>query len=273
MAELKGFADDTRAVLRMSGSDARSVLQNVVTNNVDEASDGKAVYAALLTPQGKYLFDFFLVGDGEDILIDTVADRAPDLMRRLGMYCLRRDATLREDKSLRVFLVWPGEGGSHPPPPPPSPGHAATVIDDPRDPALGWRIYGAAPPETAAGARAEYDALRVAHRIPESGRELLADETYILEAGFERLNGVDFRKGCYVGQEVTARMKHKTELRKGLVVVDVAGTAPEGTELMAAGKPAGKIFTQSGGRALAHLRFDRAGAEMEAGEARVRYTP
>jgi tRNA-modifying protein YgfZ len=100
--------------------------------------------------------------------------------------------------------------------------------------------------------------------------ELVPDETYILEAGFERLHGVDFRKGCYVGQEVTARMKHKTELRKGLVQVRVEGEAPVGTEILADGKPAGTLYTQSGGLGIAHLRLDRAGGTMQAGDARVR---
>ena len=102
----------------------------------------------------------------------------------------------------------------------------------------------------------DWDAIRVHHLIPESGIELVPDDTYILEAGFERLHGVDFRKGCYVGQEVTARMKHKTELRKGLVRVQIDGAAPVGTEITAQdGKPVGTLFTQSGGFAMAHLRL------------------
>ena len=107
------------------------------------------------------------------------------------------------------------------------------------------------------------------HLVPETGIELLPDDTYILEAGFERLHGVDFRKGCYVGQEVTARMKHKTELRKGLARVRIEGAAPVGTGIQAEGKPAGTLFTRSGDRALAHLRFDRTEGEMRAGATRV----
>ena len=117
----------------------------------------------------------------------------------------------------------------------------------------------------------DWDAIRVAHLIPETGIELIPNDSYLLECGFERLHGVDFRKGCYVGQEVTARMKHKTELRKGLVRVQVDGAAPVGTEIVTAdGKPAGTLFTQSGGQAIAHLRLDRAEGEMRAGEAVVR---
>jgi tRNA-modifying protein YgfZ len=106
--------------------------------------------------------------------------------------------------------------------------------------------------------------------VPETGVELVPEDTYILEAGFERLNGVDFRKGCYVGQEVTARMKHKTELRKGLARVRVEGTPPPpGTEIVADGKPAGTLYSVADGLGLAHLRFDRAGGAMAAGEARL----
>ena len=114
-------------------------------------------------------------------------------------------------------------------------------------------------------------ALRVAHLVPETGVELVADASYILEMGFERLNGVDFRKGCYVGQEVTARMKHKTELKKGLVRVDIDGPPPvPGTEILAGDKPAGTLYTAVQGAGLAYLRFDRAGGEMRAGDARIR---
>lgn len=268
-----GFVDETRGVLRMSGPDARAVLQGIATNDVETVAADRAVYAALLTPQGKYLFDFFLVADGADVLIDAALDRIEDLSRRLKMYSLRRDARIERDPDLRVFLAWmrdgaPREGKTAPPLHP-----GATALPDPRDARLGWRVYGATPPEIPTASRADYDAVRVALVIPESGRELLAEQTYILEAGFERLNGVDFRKGCYVGQEVTARMKHKAELRKGLVAVRVAGAAAEGAELTAQGKPAGRLFTQSGGRGLAHLRFDRAQGELRAGDAVVRYDP
>ena len=135
---------------------------------------------------------------------------------------------------------------------------------DPRHPALGWRAYGAA----GGMASIDWDAIRVAHCIPETGIELIPDETYLLEAGFEALHGVDFRKGCYVGQEVTARMKHKTELRKGLRRVSIDGSAPVGTPILQDDKPAGRLFTQSGGQAIAYLRFDRLEG-LTAGSAKI----
>ena len=265
---LCGFIDDKRAVLVMQGADVRAVLQNIVTNDVDALAPSQAVYAALLTPQGKYLFDFFLI-DGTvcgrpagSVLIDVAADRATALGQRLKMYCLRRDAAIALAPDLLVVLAW----GDAPP-------AVEGALPDPRDPALGWRIYGDGAPQLdlIPANRADYDALRVAKAVPETGIELVPDDTYILEAGFERLHGVDFGKGCYVGQEVTARMKHKTTLRKGLVRVDVAGQADPGTPVMANGKPAGTLFTVIDGHGLAHLRFDRAGEDMQAGQARVSY--
>ena len=255
MAQLSGMIAD-RAVLAMEGTDARAVLQGVVTSDVDRLAPDCALYSALLTPQGKYLFDFFMGLRGGEMFIDVARDQAAPLAQRLMMYRLRRDMEIAGAET-PVALVW-GEGA-----PPPG------ARPDPRAAGLGWRVYGAAP-DVEAAARADYDALRIAHTAPETGVELLPNETFILEAGFERLNGVDFRKGCYVGQEVTARMKHKTELKKGLARVRVEGEATPGTPLMAEGKPAGALFTNIGGEGLAHLRFDRAAGEMLAGDAVVR---
>ena len=111
----------------------------------------------------------------------------------------------------------------------------------------------------------DWDALRIAHLVPQSGAELQVNDSYILEMGFDRLNGVDFRKGCYVGQEVTARMKHKTQLRKGLARVSLDAPVPPGTPILTAdGREAGTVFTQSGGRGIAYLRFDRMAEGMHA---------
>ncbi len=266
MSGLQGFVDERRAVLRMEGAAARDVLQNVVTNDLARMVPGRAVYAALLTPQGKYLFDFFLIdaGDGA-ILVDVAADRAAALAQRLRMYCLRRDARVAGDSGLGVALAWGNPAPQTP-----------LAVPDPRLATLGWRIYATDPQAalSAAGARPagrhDYDALRVEHLVPESGIELIPDDTYILEANFEALNGVDFRKGCYVGQEVTARMKHKTELRKRLVRVRVDGRTEPGTAVTADGKPAGTLFTQTDRWGLAHLRLDRAKGELLAGGARLR---
>ena len=136
---------------------------------------------------------------------------------------------------------------------------------DPRHPDLGWRAYDGRESDAS-----DWETLRVAAGVPESGVELIPNETYPLEAGFEALNGVDFKKGCYVGQEVTARMKHKTELRKGLRRVEVRGEAPVGETIVnGAGKTVGVLYSQSGGQGLAFLRLDRVDDAMQAGAARV----
>ena len=240
-----------RKVLRVSGPDAEAFLQGLVTNDVSRVKDG-LVYAAMLTPQGKYRADFFLVPDGDDILVDVAQGLSAELLRMLIMYMLRAKVSV----SATALAVSRGTG-------PASDG----AFDDPRDPAMGWRAYDGRP-----SVDADWDALRVKALVPESDIELTPD-TFILEAGFERLNGVDFRKGCYVGQEVTARMKHKTELRKGLARVSVDGAAPVGTEILAGERPAGVLYTQAGGEGIAYLRFDRAKGALSAADARLRYDP
>lgn len=237
----------SRRILRLTGSDTEEFLQNLVTNDVAKLKKG-LVYAALLTPQGKYIADFFLKCDGDDILLDVAEPLADDLVRRLTMYKLRADVTISEP-GLHLHR---GTG--------PAPEDA---LPDPRHPDMGWRAYREAP-ESDDGS--DWDAIRVTHCIPESGIELTPD-TFVLEAGFEALNGVDFKKGCYVGQEVTARMKHKTELRKGLRVVAVDGPTESGGEIFSDGKTAGTLFTRSGDRAIAYVRLDRAQGEMRSGEA------
>ena len=243
----------TRQIITVTGSDRESFLQNLVTNDVARLKDG-LVWTALLTPQGKYLADFFLVPDGDAILIDVAEPLAAGLLQRLTMYKLRADVTLTPRETGVVCGIGETPDGAFP---------------DPRHPALGWRAY-----DGRAGAADLSDALRIAHLVPESGIELQPNDSYPLEMNFEALNGVDFRKGCYVGQEVTARMKHKTELKKGLASVTVEGTAPVGTEITTAdGKPAGTLFTQADGMGLAYLRFDRAKGPMTADHATVIWSP
>ncbi|SFP06878.1 CAF17-like 4Fe-4S cluster assembly/insertion protein YgfZ [Tranquillimonas alkanivorans] len=240
-----------RRVIAVTGNEARELLQDLVTNDVNRVSEG-LVYCALLTPQGKYLADFFLFERDGTLMLDVAEPMAGDLLQRLRMYKLRRDVAFEEtDLKVRRGTGEAPEG----------------ALVDPRHPAMGWRLYGAEGGDDGT----DFDAIRVEHCIPEAGTELIANDTFILEAGFDRLHGVDFRKGCYVGQEVTARMKHKTELRKGFATVEVEGEAPVGTDITAGGKAAGTLYTQAGGRGIAYLRFDRATGDMQAGEARVAF--
>jgi len=242
----------TRKLLEISGTDRRDFMQGLITNNIDRLANG-LLYAALLTPQGKFLTDFFLFERGQAIIIDAPAITADALIARLNMFKLRADVAIAPS-DIQIFR---GTG--------PLPDNA---MADPRHAALGWRQYG----EETGDDGSDWDAIRVAHCIPETGIELIPNTSFILETGFERLNGVDFKKGCYVGQEVVARMKHKTTLRKGLLTVSIKGHAPVGTPITVNGKPVGTIFTQSGGHAIAYLRFDRAKGEMLAGQATVTVT-
>lgn len=247
---MHGEAAPDRKVFRISGADQIEFLQGLVSNDVKRLDNG-LVYAALLTPQGKYLADFFLVPGDEAVLLDIKQDIAAATMQRLAMYKLRAKVAIEPtDLKVTCGLGTPPEG----------------TYTDPRHPTLGWRAYGT---DTGTPPTIDWDALRVAACIPETGVELIPNQTFILEAGFERLHGVDFRKGCYVGQEVTARMKHKIELRKGFATVSVDGTAPIGTPITANEKAAGTLYTQSGGRGIAYLRFDRAEGGMWAETAQV----
>lgn len=248
---MRGMELTDRTVLRLSGGDVRSFLQNLVTNDVDIGA-GEIVYAALLTPQGKYLSDFFISRDGEAWALDVDAAQAQGLVQRLSMYKLRADVAIAADPR-SVWRLWDTDMG----------------LADPRHEALGRLYYSAAAPEYTPVDAGHWDALRVAHLIPQAGQELQVDDSYILEMAFERLNGVDFRKGCYVGQEVTARMKHKTSLRKGLARVAIDGSAAAGDAITLGGKSVGVLHTIAGDQGIAYLRFDRAGAGMQAGEAAI----
>ncbi|MFN4099129.1 MAG: YgfZ/GcvT domain-containing protein [Pararhodobacter sp.] len=250
--ETRCAPDTGRALLRVAGPDRVKFLQGLVTQDMGRVMRDGIGYAALLTPQGKLIADFFLVAEPEAVLVDVAAGLAGELATRLGMFKLRSKVTIEP-------VELPVTRGTGPLP--------AGARADPRDPALGWRLYGAA---LTQGEAPDWDAIRIAARVPESGAELLPGESFILELGFERLHGVDFRKGCFVGQEVTARMHHKTTLRRRLTAVQVSAPVPAGTPvLMEDGREAGVLYTQSGGRGLALIRLDRAGGPLTAGAAQV----
>lgn len=234
----------SRHILALRGADTDAFLQGLTTNDMAGLDQG-LVYTAILTPQGKYLADFFVLRHGDAVLVDVSASLGEMLEKRLTMYRLRADVQITPSGLNLQRGTGPAPEGAY---------------NDPRHPDLGWRMYSNKP-ET--DYETDWDAIRVAHCIPETGIELTPD-TFILEVGFETLHGVDFRKGCYVGQEVTARMKHKTELRKGLARVAVSDQTPVGTEILANGKSVGTLFTQSGGFGIAYLRFDRAKGDMSA---------
>lgn len=230
-----------RTLISLTGADRVTFLQGLVTNDIRETNDS-LTYAALLTPQGKYIADFFVATLPDTLLIDVAASHAPQLAQRLMIYRLRSDVSI-EESPLKVAF-------------------GATGYADPRHPDLPIRSYG-----DTANTPDPLDA-RITHMIPETGIELTPD-SYILEAGFERLNGVDFKKGCYVGQEIVARMKHKTTLKKGLTRLKIDGAAPVGTAILQGDKPAGTLFSTNDTHALAHMRFDRIADGLTAGDAKL----
>jgi tRNA-modifying protein YgfZ len=244
-----------RQLAQITGKDALNFLQGLLTNDVMPLERAAGlVWSGLLSPQGKYLADFFVVNTGHTLLLDLPEALASDVLKRLSMYRLRADVkiTPRDDIFVTRGLGTAPQG----------------TFADKRHASLGWRHYGSTPGTAPV---IDWDALRITHLVPNAGIELIPNDSYILEWGFERLHGVDFRKGCYVGQEVTARMKHKTELRKGMARVSLSHPVAIGTEIFADGKTVGQVFSQSGGQAIAYLRFDRAHGTMRAGDAEVTY--
>lgn len=231
-----------RAIIALSGADTRTFLQGIVTNNVDAATPGKPVYAALLTPQGKILFDFLIVDDGAgNLLLDCLASAREALMKRLTLYRLRAKVEIKPRDDLAVFASWDGT---------PLPGAA---FDDPRLPALGQRSVA-----PMADGSDGYLAHRLALGIPE-GPDFGSDKTFALDAGLDELHGVAFDKGCYVGQELTARMKHRGTARKRILPVESTDKSAltVGADLRAGGHSIGEVVSVYDSRGFALVRLDR----------------
>ncbi len=261
-----------RAVLRVAGADARKFLQGMLTNDVDKLSDGQAMYAGLLAPQGKILFELFVVASREDFLIDVAKGRLAELIKRLGFYRLRSKVEMKEESDLTVAAAWGGF---------PSLPQGAIAYVDPRLPALGWRLLlpnGAHASELgcASAREADYHAMRIKLGVPEGGRDYTFGDTFPHEALFDQLNGVDFNKGCYVGQELVSRMEHRGLARKRIVPVDgEALLPPSGTEVTVGDVPIGTLGSSSGASGLALIRLDRAeealakGGSLKAGDVKI----
>ena len=239
----------SRAVLSITGEDATTFLQGLLTQ--DLAGDGP-FFTALLTPQGKILFDFFLVPSDGGYLIDCDAGAAPALLKRLTMYKLRARVTLAAEGGLGVFV---GEG-------------AGRTFPDPRLPSLPVRRISA-----RAGAPSiddAYDLHRLSLGVPEFGRDFFADEVFLLDVNYDALSAVSYKKGCFVGQEVTSRMKRKGEIRKRTLIVQ-GGALEKGAAILAGDGSIGELMSVRGDRGLALIRIDRlaearaSGAPLESG--------
>jgi folate-binding protein YgfZ len=256
-----------RGVVRVSGEEVKAFLDNLLTCDLDKVLPERARLGALLTPQGKILFDFIVFeappDAGGGYYLDVLKAYAPDLAKRLNFYRLRAKV-LVEDRSESLAVV-AGWGDAARPA-----DEVGLVADDPRLPALGWRAVVAV--EDAAGLAgveaAAYHAHRIALGIPEGGRDFLFGDAFPHEALMDQLQGVDFDKGCYVGQEVVSRMQHRGTARTRIVpLVYVDGFVTEaGAEVTAGDKTLGKAGTGANGRGLAMIRLDRAEDALAAGE-------
>tara|TARA_R110000868_G_scaffold271047_2_gene530536 strand:+ start:2545 stop:3450 length:906 start_codon:yes stop_codon:yes gene_type:complete len=269
---------EDRGVLALTGDDARSFLQGLISNDINKVTPTHAIHAALLTPQGKYLHDFFIAetADGT-LLLDGERARLDDLAKRLKLYKLRAKVTIEDQSEQWRVAALPGGAGADILG---SDAGAALAKDggvlfvDPRLTALGGRAI--LPTDSAeatlsglglaTGDRTTYDLLRLGLGVPDGSRDMVVDKSILLESGFDELNGVDWKKGCYMGQELTARTKYRGLIKKRLLPVEIEGALPEaGTPITLDGKEVGEVrstaATGSGGRGLALIRLEH----LEAG--------
>ena len=249
-----------RAVLRLTGADRVGFLNGLVSNDVALAAPGRAVWAAMLSPQGKWLADFFVFADGEALLLECAAAQRDWLAQRLTKFRLRADVAIAP-AALGVYAAWDGA--------PPEVGVAAP---DPRLEAAGWRVLSAgALAENAAFA--DWDAHRLALGLPDGARDLDADKTVLLEAGFDELNGVSWTKGCYMGQELTARTRYRGLVKRRLLPVRAEGALPpHGTKVFAGEREVGEMRSSAGCVGLAVLRLDALNGTFAAGGVQVQVT-
>ncbi|MEQ9689951.1 MAG: folate-binding protein [Bauldia litoralis] len=252
-----------RGVVAVSGEDAHAFLDNLMTSNVGEAGAGRAVFAGLLSPQGKLLFDFIAFHDGERYLLDMARSEIPAFLKRLGLFRLRSKVDFADLSEERIVVAaWGGAS---------APLLDGVVAPDPRLAALGYR--GIVPPgadmvaDFTESTEAAYDAHRIGLGVPEGGIDFTFGEAFPLDADMDQLAGVDFAKGCFVGQEVVSRMKHRGTARRRVVIGRGDDLPPPGTPVTAGGKPIGALGSSAEGTGLALVRLDRARAAMDAGEA------
>ncbi len=252
MTQLAHLAD--RAVLAVSGADRVSFLNGLVSNDVALAGPGCAVWAAVLTPQGKWLADFFIFSEGARLLLDCAADQAAMVSARLARFRLRTRIDIA-DTPLAVHAAWNTD--------------AAPVVEgaiaapDPRLPEAGWRILTQTP-LSATAASGMWDAHRLALGLPDGARDLDAEKTVLLEAGFDELHGVSWTKGCYMGQELTARTRYRGLLKRRLVPVRADAPLPaRGTPILADNREVGEMRSSQDGRGLAMLRLDALAAPLQ----------
>jgi len=242
-----------RGVIAVTGADRVGFLNGLVSNEVANAGPGRAVWAALLTPQGRYLADFFIFAAGEVLLLEVLAADIELLLPKLRRFKLRAAVELADvSDRYKVYAGWDG----------PIP-EAGVAAPDPRSAAAGWRVLS----EVALAANAtleEYAAHRIGLGLPDGPPDLEADKTLLLEAGFDELGGVAWDKGCYMGQELTARTKYRGLVKRRLVPVALAESVLPGAKIMAGAQEVGELRSVVAGLGLAMLRLDALDKELMA---------
>ena len=235
---------DSRALIRVNGPEARPFLNNLLTQDVETLGAGELRFGGLLSPPGRLLFDLFLWGEDNAVVLDVAAEKRDALMQRLSMYRLRAKVEVGADDR-PVFVSWPGV--------------AEGFAPDPRTAALGGRTIG---DFAATATEDDWNDHRLAVGAPDPTRD--ADEgTYPIEANFDLLNGIDFKKGCFVGQETTSRMKRRGEIKKRMLPLTFHGPPPApGAEVLNGELRAGEVLTGRDGAAMALVRLDRIDGEL-----------
>jgi len=238
-----------RSLIEVAGEDRISFLQGLITNDIQGLAEGSARFAALLSPQGKILFDFFAINTGDAIVLDCASEISSDLLRRLTLYKLRAKLQLADLSSKwRVAAAW-GEGAADY-----LKSKSSIVFEDTRHSALGYRALVEGPVDTTG----DYDALRVAACVPEGGKDYAYGDAFPHEACFDFLNTVNFKKGCYVGQEVVSRMQHRGTARTRVLAVEAGQALPEGgADILVEDFAVGRVGTVSGTHGIALARIDR----------------
>ncbi|MDP1617665.1 folate-binding protein YgfZ [Phenylobacterium sp.] len=236
----------SRAVIALGGADWRDFLHNLISQNVETLAAGEIRFGALLTPQGKVLYDLFVIGREDGCWLDVAAEHRDAILQRLMIYRLRAKVTIAADEAEVAVLF--GDGAA--------PGEG--WLADPRLPQLGWRGYGAVAPQGAAmGGEADYAAFARSLGVP-GPADWGTEQTYPIEANFDLLNGIDFKKGCFVGQETTSRMKRRGTVKTRFLPIRFEGVAPApGAEVLAGELRAGQMLSGADGLAMASLRLDR----------------
>lgn len=250
-----------RTLLNINGPDARPFLHGLVTCDVENLKTGEITFGALLSPQGKILFDFFIIKSVDGFMLDIDKSMSEDFMHKLKFYKLRADIKIsRAAEKTKIFAVFGGTS------------HEIQQIavdgiclPDPRLNKLGSRAYiNRIPPDFSVVERSEYLALRNLHGMPSGGTDFIFGDTFPHEALMDQFNGVDFKKGCYIGQEVVSRMQHRGTARKRFISATAETNIPEiGTEIVVEGKTVGKIVSKSGKNAIVLIRLDQAAKAVQ----------